>query len=692
MQANIHESILSMLKHAYGLSAEFRDGQYEAIEATLMNKRTLVVQKTGWGKSLVYFLSTKYNRSLKKGVTLIVSPLLVLMENQITAGKLLELQCGVLNSTIKEKEERKNILFKLKENQFDVFFITPETLFSVEFQAIIGSVNIGLFVIDECHCISDWGHDFRIEYSNLFKVINYLPSNVPVLGTTATANNRVVDDLKKQFGNDVYISRGPLTRDSLHIEIVRAQSKAKRYAWLVKNVPKLPGSGIIYCLTQRDCQQLSDYLNLRGILAMPYYSDNNLEEQNHLAERKLMKNEIKVLVSTIKLGMGYDKPDISFVIHYQQPGSVVAYYQQIGRAGRSIKDAYCYLLTGQEDQDILNYFIENAFPTNEQANRIIHALENSDGLSSVQLETKCNIERSKLLQFITLLENEDFIYKNDTKYYRSAKKYMYNGDHYQAVKQMKYAEKEAMKGYIETEKCLSRYIVNLLDDGTDVNCGKCYNCMAGSILPTVEVPSLDEISLVAEYLDSIYIKIEPRKRWPQTNMGLDEKMVITYQNEYGVALARYGDIGYGQMVSYDKYHANGYREELISKSVQVLQSYVKINKITHITIVPSFRNTKVNQFAKEIAKRLNLQYIELFSKKESPEQKKMQNSYFQAKNVIESVFLTKDLVVPKHILLVDDIVDSRWTLTVCGWLLKQAGAVVVVPYCLADSSEKGGYR
>ena len=692
MQANIQESILSMLKQAYGSTAEFRDGQYEAIEATLTNKRTLVVQKTGWGKSLVYFLSTKYNRSLKKGVTLIVSPLLVLMENQITAGKLLELKCGVLNSTIKEREERQNIISKLKENQFDVFFITPETLFSDEFQAIIGSVNIGLFVIDECHCISDWGHDFRVEYSNLFKVINYLPINVPVLGTTATANNRVVDDLKKQFGNDVYISRGPLTRDSLHIEIVRAQSKAKRYAWLVKNVPKLPGSGIIYCLTQRDCQQLSDYLNQRGILAMPYYSDKNLEEQNHLAERKLMNNEIKVLVSTIKLGMGYDKPDISFVIHYQQPGSVVAYYQQIGRAGRSIKDAYCYLLTGQEDQDILNYFIENAFPTNEQAYRIIHALENSDGLSRVQLETKCNIEQSKLVQFITLLENEDFIYKNDTKYYRSAKKYMYNGDHYQAVKQMKYAEKEAMKGYIETEKCLSRYIVNLLDDDTDVNCGKCYNCMAGSILPTVVVPSLDEISVVAEYLDSIYIKIEPRKRWPQTNMGLDEKMVITYQNEYGVALARYGDIGYGQMVSHDKYHASGYREELISKSVQVLQSYVKINKITHITIVPSFRNTKVNQFAKEIAKRLNLQYVELFSKKESPEQKKMQNSYFQAKNVIESVFLTKDLVVPKHILLVDDIVDSRWTLTVCGWLLKQAGAVVVVPYCLADSSEKGGYR
>lgn len=691
MEKSIHNSILGMLKQAYGPFAEFRDGQYEAIEATLTNKRTLVVQKTGWGKSLVYFLSTKYNRSLGKGVTLIVSPLLVLMENQITAGKLLELRCGVLNSTIKERDERQNILCELTENQFDIFFITPETLFSDEFQTVIGSVNIGLFVIDECHCISDWGHDFRVEYSNLFKVINYLPSNVPVLGTTATANNRVVNDIKIQFGNDVFISRGPLVRESLHIEIVRAQSKANRYAWIVKNIPKLPGSGIIYCLTQRDCQQLSDYLNLRGINAMPYYSSDVLDEQNRLAERKLMNNEIKVLVSTIKLGMGYDKPDISFVIHYQQPGSVVAYYQQIGRAGRNIKKAYCYLLTGQEDQDILNYFIENAFPTKEQANRIIKILEDSDGLSKIQLEATCNIKRSKLTQFISLLENENYIYKNGSKYYRSAKIYVYNGDHYQAVKQAKYAEKDAMKRYIETGECLNRYIVNLLDDDTDVNCGKCYNCIGSSIYPPVEEPGLNEVSRVSEYLESIYIKIEPRKRWPQANMGLDQKTVISYQNEYGVALARYGDIGYGQMVAYDKYWADGYREELISKSVQLLQSYVRINKITHVTIVPSFRNKKVNQFAKEVAKRLRLHYIELFTKKESPEQKSMQNSFFQAMNVIESVFLTKDMAVPTNILLIDDVVDSRWTLTVCGWLLKQAGALVVVPYCLADSSDKGGY-
>lgn len=691
MEQKIFESIYSMLKQAYGPLAEFRDGQYEAIEATLTNKRTLVVQKTGWGKSLVYFLSTKYNRSLNKGVSLIVSPLLVLMENQIVAGNLFDLKCGVLNSMINEKEERRNIISKLKDNYYDVFFITPETLFSDEIQSIIGSVNIGLFVIDECHCISDWGHDFRVEYSNLFKVINYLPNNVPVLGTTATANNRVLDDLKKQFGNEVYISRGPLTRNSLHIEIVHAQSKANRYAWIVKNIPKLPGSGVIYCLTQRDCQHLSDYLNKRGIHAMPYYSGANLDEQNFLAERKFMKNEIKVLVSTIKLGMGYDKPDISFVIHYQQPGSVVAYYQQIGRAGRTIKEAYCYLLTGQEDQDIINYFIENSFPTIEQANRIVEAIENSDGLSKSQLEVKCNVEQSKLLQFVTLLENENIIYKSGSKYHRSAKKFVYNGDHYQAVKNMKYAEKEAMKGYIETKECLSRYIVNLLDDDTDENCGKCYNCKADSIYPEVEMPSLGEITLVSEYLDLIYIDIEPRKRWPQGNMGLDKNTVITYQNECGIALARYGDIGYGQMVSNDKYRADGYREELICKSVQVLKSCIENHKITHITSVPSLRNTKVNQFAKEVAFRLNLHYIELFIKKDSPEQKMMQNSYYQAKNVIESITLKEDLVVPKNILLIDDIVDSRWTLTVCGWLLKQAGSAVVIPYCLADSSKKGGY-
>ena len=670
----------------------FREGQYEAIEATLTRKRVLVVQKTGWGKSLVYFISTKINRQQGRGVTLIISPLLVLMENQIDAAKKMDLKCGVLNSTVKDAATRKAILQNLLKNEYDLFFITPESLFGDEFQETVGSIDIGLFVIDECHCISDWGHDFRLEYGNLYKIINILPENVPVLGTTATANDRVIEDLAKQFGKDVFISRGSLTRDSLHIEILPLESKALRYAWLARNIPILPGAGIIYCLTKRDCRQLSDFLNQKGLDTMPYYSDGELDEQNKLAEEKLMKNEIKALVSTIKLGMGYDKPDISFVVHYQQPGSVVAYYQQIGRAGRNIPAAYCYLMTGQEDDQILEYFIETAFPTKEQAQSIIIALQENSGLTINRIESICNMRRSKIEQFLSFLENEGYVYRKARTYFRSAKPFVYNGEHYDEIKKTKRAEKGIMQKYLLTDACLSKYIVSALNDASAYDCGKCRNCRGGyRIFPDSLHPSDDEINAAQEYLNSLYIPIEPRKRWPAPNM-LDVKTTISHQNETGLALAKYGDAGYGEMVAHDKYRADCYREALIAKSTDILKQKADKLGIEAITIVPSCRNGKVNLFAEEVAKRLRIAYLELFTRSESPQQKNMENSYFQAKNIIDSMSIKDNAIVPKRVILIDDVVDSKWTLTVCGWLLKNAGTDIVYPFCLADSSENKGYN
>ena len=669
----------------------FRVGQYEAIEATLTKKRVLVVQKTGWGKSLVYFISTKINRQQGRGVTLIISPLLVLMENQIDAARKMDLKCGVLNSTVKGVATRKEILENLSKNEYDLFFITPESLFGDEFQEIVGSIDIGLFVIDECHCISDWGHDFRLEYSNLHKIIDLLPDNVPVLGTTATANDRVIEDLAKQFGKDVFISRGPLTRDSLHIEILPLASKALRYAWLARNVPLLPGSGIIYCLTRRDCRQLSDFLNQNGLLTMPYYSDGELDEQNKLAEKKLMKNELKALISTIKLGMGYDKPDISFVVHYQQPGSVVAYYQQIGRAGRNIPAAYCYMMTGQEDDQILEYFIETAFPTKKQAQSIIKALQENSGLTVSQIESICNMRRSKIEQFLSFLENEGYVYRKARTYFRSAKAFAYNGDHYDEVKKAKREEKATMQKYLITGACLSKYIVSALNDASAYDCGKCRNCLGCGVFPDIRHPNDDDINTAQEYLNSLYIPIEPRKRWPAPNM-LDVKTTISNQNETGLALAKYGDAGYGAMVAHDKYKSDRYRETLIAKSAATLKRKADELEIEAITIVPSYRNRKVNLFAGEVAKRLGLPYLELFTKSESPQQKNMENSYFQAKNIIDSMSISRSSIVPKRVILIDDVVDSKWTLTVCGWLLKNAGTEIVYPFCLADSGENKGYN
>ena len=360
----------AILHDLYGADAAFRDGQYEAIEATLMNRRTLVVQRTGWGKSLVYFICTRLLRAQGAGVTMVVSPLLALMQNQIESAEGMGLRCEALNSTTKDRREE--ILQKLQTGETDLVLVTPETLFREDVQAVLPQIRIGLFVVDEAHCISDWGHDFRLEYFRLREVLRRLPWNVPVLATTATANDRVIADLKAQLGEQVFISRGPLSRESLWLQVLHLPKKTERYAWILENVGNLPGSGIIYCLTQRDCDYLADFLNRNGIAALAYYSrDGEEEEKNRRAEEAFRYNRIKALVATIKLGMGYDKGDISYVIHFQMPGNIVSYYQQIGRAGRNVPRAYVFLMPGQEDEDILHYFIDTAFPTKTEAEQVL---------------------------------------------------------------------------------------------------------------------------------------------------------------------------------------------------------------------------------------------------------------------------------------------------------------------------------
>lgn len=280
----IYTEAVRILRSMYGEDAQFREGQYEAIEATMTRKRTVVVQKTGWGKSLVYFLCTVLKRARGQGMTLIISPLLVLMENQMEMARGMGLRCAALNSRVRDKEERQNILLGMANDQLDAVFITPETLLKDEMQAQLPNIRIGLFVVDEAHCISDWGHDFRLDYGRIGRIISGAFSNTAVLATTATANNRVLDDLKKQLGDEVYISRGPLTRESLHMQVLPLEEKADRYAWLLENLPKLPGTGIIYCLDKRDCDRLAEFLQQNGISAMSYYARNEREEDANDAQ------------------------------------------------------------------------------------------------------------------------------------------------------------------------------------------------------------------------------------------------------------------------------------------------------------------------------------------------------------------------------------------------------------------------
>ena len=691
---DIYSKALRHLKEAYGEDAEFRPGQYEAIEAVFTNRRTLVVQKTGWGKSLVYFISAK----MTEGVTLVVSPLLVLMDNQREAGERLGLSCVLLNSRLKG-DEREEAFEQLKNGEIDIAFTTPETLNREDMRMLLPQLQIGLFVIDECHCISDWGHDFRLEYGMLNRVIQILPESVPVLGTTATANDRVIEDLKKQFGENVYVSRGPLTRESLHIEILKMGNKAERYAWIGENLRRLPGTGIIYCLTQRDCEKLSAYLNDEGYTTRPYHSGNDLEKEdpitgispNQETEELLKNNQIKAVVATIKLGMGYDKRDIGFIIHFQRPSSLVSYYQQIGRAGRTPgMEAYCYLMTGDEDRKIQEYFIENAFPTEQQERDVISALEEQpDGLNLLGLQNYSNISSAALMKCLLFLVNQGVIYRDDDtkRYYRSPVAYTYQGDHYDEVKQAKYRELDALDRFVEETGCLSRYVVNQLNDYTAGACGKCMNCLNGEILEGVNAPEGSKVEAVRDRILGDYIPIEPRKKWAEKENGFDKSTRISKPNMPGYALAKYGDSGFGEMVAHDKYHADMFREELVDRAASILTD--RIDSITEktVTFIPSSRNEKVKDFAERLAAKLGCRFEELIIiTGKGDHQKKMQNSVFQYRNAKEKLQSKEGVDVPKEVILVDDIVDSKWTMTVGGGLLSLMGVECVYPIALADSS------
>ena len=357
--------------------ATFRPGQLEAIEHVVAGKgRLLVVQKTGWGKSFVYFIATQLLREAGLGPALLISPLLALMRNQIAAAERMGVRAETINSD--NTERWREVEASVNRDEVDILLISPERLANARFvnEVLAGLADrLALFVIDEAHCISDWGHDFRPHYRLIGRVVRTLPANLRLLATTATANDRVVADLVEVIGPEVRVSRGGLARPSLALQTIRMPSQAHRLAWLAEQLPAVVGSGIIYTLTVRAAELVAAWLQSRGLAVRAYTAASEHRDQ---LEQELLNNEVKALVSTSALGMGFDKPDLSFVIHYQAPGSVVAYYQQVGRAGRELEAAYGVLLSGTEDTNITNYFIGSAFP-NERGSA--EGIENPGGRS-----------------------------------------------------------------------------------------------------------------------------------------------------------------------------------------------------------------------------------------------------------------------------------------------------------------------
>jgi ATP-dependent DNA helicase RecQ len=691
MTTTLRNQALFLLRQALNNpNANFRDGQWEAIEI-LINKqaRLLVVQRTGWGKSLIYFIATRLLRDSGAGCTLLISPLLALMRNQITAAARIGVQAATINSS--NIEDWQFIKSQVLQAKVDILLISPERLANQEFREEILlpiSANIGLFVVDEAHCISDWGHDFRPDYRRIVRVLQALPQNIPALATTATANNRVVNDIIAQLGSNLQVSRGNLMRESLHLQNIYLGSPAVRMGWLAEQVPDLPGSGIIYTLTVRDAEIVADWLKTQNIDVKAYHSEIENSEREIL-EEQLINNEIKALVATTALGMGFDKPDLGFVIHYQRPGSVVHYYQQVGRAGRAQEKAYGILLSGDEDDEITNYFIKTAFPLQVHIEDIINALEEAeDGFSINQMEEKLNLSRGTIDKVLKLLslESPAPVVKQGSKWFATAVNYQTNTEKIELLTKIRYQEQEKMREYMNSQECLMAFLAGELDDPNPTNCGKCAVCLGKSLLPTT--CSMELVNQAIQYLRRSNQIIEPRKQWaahafPVYNFSGNIKP--NFRAEAGRALSLWADAGWGELVKLGKYRDNYFDDVLLQGSLEMIQRWQPEPSPTWVTCVPSLNRPElVANFAQRLAVKLDLPFVPVVQKtRETQLQKYMTNSYQQARNLDGAFVVASWSGINGNVLLVDDMVDSRWTFTVIAALLRKAGSGLVFPLALA---------
>jgi ATP-dependent DNA helicase RecQ len=679
-----HERCRTLLERALGPQARFREGQLEAIVATVDHRaRVLVVQRTGWGKSLVYFLATRMLRDRGSGPTLLISPLLSLMRDQLLMADRIGVRARTINSA--NFEEWDDVERALLANEVDLLLVSPERLGNERFrERTLGLMDhaVGLFVVDEAHCISDWGHDFRPDYRRIGRLIQRLPPGVPLLATTATANNRVIADVGEQLGENLVSIRGPLTRESLRLQVLELPDQAQRLAWLAENVPRLPGSGIVYCLTVADCERVAGWLATRGIPVAPYYGPMEAD-QRELLEDQLRRNEVKALVATVALGMGFDKPDLGFVIHFQRPPSAIAYYQQIGRAGRELDDAAVVLLHGREDDEIANYFIETAFPRKDDLRSVLIEIERSDGLTKSELAGQINLSVTQIDRCLKALELDEAIFKDGPRYFRSPNPWTPERERIANVIGQRRFELERIREFTRTRECLMQFLAAELDDPAPDPCGRCANCAGDFVSRAVGEEILAD---AVAFLRRSFRLIDPRKRWPAGGAGEHSGHIPEeLQAAEGRALSIYGDAGWGRLVADAKYREERFDQRLVDAAAKLVRDVWRPDPPPNwVTAIPSLRTNLVPEFAQRLAHSLRLPYHESIVKvREKPLQKEMENSVQQARNVIDAFEARSEEVTEGPVLLVDDIVDSRWSITVCAMLLRRAGSGPVYPLALA---------
>ncbi|SFS93875.1 RecQ family ATP-dependent DNA helicase [Saccharopolyspora flava] len=693
------------LRALAGPDAALREDQWAAIRALVLERRrALVVQRTGWGKSAVYFIATALLRELGEGPTVIVSPLLALMRNQVAAAANADVHAATINSA--NPEEWNDVEERMASGEVDVLLVSPERLNNPDFRDTILpelTQSAGLLVVDEAHCISDWGHDFRPDYRRLRTLLTELPEGVPVLATTATANDRVVADVSEQLGvggeftdpQETLVLRGTLDRESLRLGVLRLPTAQARLGWLAGQLKELPGSGIIYTLTVAAAHEITSYLREQGYEVAAYSGRTDPAEREQ-AEADLLNNRVKALVATSALGMGFDKPDLGFVVHVGAPSSPIAYYQQIGRAGRGVQRAEVLLLPGPEDREIWSYFASLAFPPEPTVRAVLDALTEHGKLSTAALEPHVELGRNRLEMVLKVLDVDGAVQRVKGGWEATGEPWHYDAERYRRIEVERQAEQQAMLDYQATTSCRMEFLRRQLDDPHAEPCGRCDNCTGSGYSAEVDEQAVQQAQ---ERLQRPGVDIAPRKMWPSgmSALGVEVsgKLPADEQTTTGRAVGRLTDIGWGNRLR--ELLATGapdqeLPDDLFQAAIKVLAAWEWERRPVGVVALGSRTRPKlVRSLAERIAGigRLPLLGEVLTNPNTTPN--RATNSAQRVASLWRQFKLDDELAgalsgLDGPVLLMDDYADTGWTATVVGRMLRQAGAPEVLPFTLASTS------
>ncbi|QXU55328.1 ATP-dependent DNA helicase RecQ [Rhodococcus sp. LW-XY12] len=694
-----------LLRELAGPDARLRDDQWVAIEALVVHRRrALVVQRTGWGKSAVYFISAKLLRRQGRGPTVIVSPLLALMRNQVAAAERAGVHAATINSG--NVTEWAAIHERIAAGEVDVLLVSPERLNNPDFRdQVLPSLarDAGLVVVDEAHCVSDWGHDFRPDYRRIRTLVAELGDDIPVLATTATANDRVVADIAAQLGvggnsdvggsNDAasggtLVLRGGLDRPSLHLSVVRIDEPARRAAWLAQHLKDLPGSGIVYALTVSAARDLAALLADHGYAVAAYTGQTEPTEREQL-EADLVDNKVKALVATSALGMGFDKPDLGFVVHLGAPSSPISYYQQVGRAGRSTERAEVVLLPGPEDRRIWQWFASVAFPDEALVRRVIAALDTERPVSTPALEPRVDLTRSRLEMVLKVLDVDGAVKRVKGGWIATGQPWVYDEERYGRLEEARAAEQEAMLEYERTTECRMVFLRRQLDDpdldAAGTGCGRCDNCIGSRWETSV---GDDEVARTRARLERPGVDLPPRRQWPtgMSTLGIALSGRITDGPRPGRVLGRLSDLGWGPRL---RELLDGPDREVpkavVDASIAVLAAWDWEERPTAVMAMDSPTHPLlVESLAFRLAQIGRLRDLGVLRRRSGNTEPTAANSAYRVAALIDAWERPDNLGSNGPILLVDAVTDTGWTFTMAARTLVAAGADAVLPYALAS--------